>query len=129
MKCGVVMDITKVAKGVHAKAVKLVSLGGEQARAVCSHFELFLKICYGFPEDYDRTHPPAGTKDFEARQFSKAAYVGDCLLELWNVIASRMHERKDANGNRLPATKDEVLAKAEELRVSAKKYPSTIYVP
>ena len=121
-KCGVVMDITKVAKGVHAKAVKLVSLGGEQARAVCSHFELFLKICYGFDEDYDRAHPPAGTKPYEARQFSQAAYVGDCLLELWNVIASRMHDRTDANGNRLPATNDEVLAKAEELRLSAKKY-------
>ena len=122
MKCGVVMDITKVAKGVHAKAVKLVSLGGEQARAVCSHFELFLKICYGFDEDYDRVNPPAGTKEYEARQFSQAAYVGDCLLELWNVIASRMHERTDANGNRLPGTKEEVLAKAEELRLSAKKY-------
>jgi len=121
-KCGIVMNIEKVGKGSSAKCVKLVSLGGAQARAVCAHFEMFLQIVYGFGEDYDRDHPPIGTKNADAVSFKKKAYVGDKLLDLWNCVATRMHDRTDENGNRLPGTPEEVKLKAEELRLASKMY-------
>jgi hypothetical protein len=83
---------------------------------------MFLQIVYGFGEDYDRDHPPIGTKMTEAVSFKKKAYVGDKLLDLWNCVAERMHDRTDDNGNRLPGTPEEVKLKAEELRLASKMY-------
>ena len=123
-KCGVVMDVMKVGKGSTAKACKLVSLGGEQARAVASHYELFLKAVYGLPDDYDHNNPPAGTKKFNAEQFKKTAYVGDRLVNMWNCVATQMHDRTDEplSLNRLPGTAAEIELKAKELRIATKMY-------
>jgi hypothetical protein len=56
-KCGIVMNIEKVGKGSSAKCVKLVSLGGAQARAECAPFEMFLQMGDWVGEDYDRETP------------------------------------------------------------------------
>jgi hypothetical protein len=58
----------------------------------------------------------------EAASFKKKAYVGDKLLDLWNCVAGRMHDRTDENGNRLPGTPEEVLKKAEEFHFASKRY-------
>ena len=122
-KCGVVMDVMKVGKGSTAKACKLVSLGGEQARAVASHYELFLKAVYGLPGDYDHNNPPAGTKKFNAEQFKLTAYVGDRLVNMWNCVATQMHDRTEPLSlNRLPGTAAEIERKANELRIATKMY-------
>jgi hypothetical protein len=48
--------------------------------------------------------------------FKKGVRVGDALLRLWNCISSdMMHERVDANGNRLPGTPQEINTKAEPI--------------
>jgi hypothetical protein len=93
---------------------------GAQARAVWAHFEMFLQIVYGFGEDYDREDPPVGTKAAEAATFKKVAYVDDKLLELWNCVATRIHDRRDAKSNQLPALPAAVKKKAEELRLVSK---------
>jgi hypothetical protein len=58
-KCKVCLNVEKASKGSHAKAARIVSIGGEQARQVVAHYELFLLLVYGWPADFDKDDPPA----------------------------------------------------------------------
>ena len=133
-KCKVCLNVEKVSKGNHAKAARIVSIGGEQARQVVAHYELFLLLVYGWPADFDKDDPPAEVPDIlnegetcavtahDLEEFKKGVRVGDALLRLWNCISARMHERVDANGNRLPGTAVEIEDKADSIYRCEKMY-------
>ena len=134
VKCGVCLDVQKVSNGNHAKAARMVSIGGAQARSVVAHFELFAKVVFGWPADFDKEHPPLEVPDLDKpgemkrvtkhdlETFKKIARVGDALLVLWNCISERMHGRFDANKNRMPSTTAERNKKADQLQRCERMY-------
>jgi hypothetical protein len=65
----------------------------------------------------------------EAVSFKKKAYVGDKLLDLWNCVADRMHNRTDENGNRLPASPEEVKKKGRKNFASRARGTGPLTVP
>ena len=133
-KCGVCLNVTKVSNGSHAKAARMVSIGGEQARSVVGHFELFAKLVFRYPDDFDKDNPPLQVPDLQnvgefkavtahdLQSFKNVVRVGDALLLLWNCISTRMHGRVDGNGHRLPATAEERKTKADQLQRCEKMY-------
>ena len=133
-KCRVCLNVEKVSKGNHAKAARIVSIGGEQARQIVAHYELFLLLVYGWPADFDKDDPPTEVPDIlnegettpitahDLEEFKKGVRVGDALLRLWNCISERMHERLDANGTQLPGTDEEIETKAASIYRCEKMY-------
>jgi hypothetical protein len=102
--------------------------------AVVGHYELFLLLVYGWPDDFEKDNPPTEVPDIvnvgemapahahDVESFKKGVRVGDALLRLWNCISDRMHSRTDPNGNRLPGTPEEINAKADRIYRCEKMY-------
>jgi hypothetical protein len=117
-KCGVMMDVVKVAKGRAGKAVKLVQTDGKKSRAVAACFKLLLKEVHKLTDEDITTSPK--NKKVQLEQLRLADECMDRFRELWAELATRMPRPDGTRNGKVPM--ETIVKKAKLIEMRAFRY-------